>query len=123
MVGFPSVAGTLTKRYFKGINTTMDDGAIVVETPIAFDHIQTPVNTDDLAPTLTAHGNVAISHQAIVRRLTPVETERLMCWPDNWTAPPGLKASLSRRYAACGDGVVSVVPFWIALGLKAIWSD
>lgn len=48
-----------------------------------------------------------------VRRLTPVECERLMGWPDGWTAPPGVKAPDSKRYAACGDGVVSHVSEWI----------
>lgn len=48
-----------------------------------------------------------------VRRLTPVECERLMGWPDGFTAPPGIKAPDSKRYAACGDGVVANVSEWI----------
>ncbi len=54
-----------------------------------------------------------------VRRLTPVECERLMSWPDGWTAPPGVKAPDSRRYAACGDGVVANVAEWIGRGILA----
>jgi DNA (cytosine-5)-methyltransferase 1 len=56
---------------------------------------------------------------ASVRRLTPVECERLMSWPDSWTAPNGIKAPDSRRYAACGDGVVANVAEWIGIGIKA----
>ena len=55
-----------------------------------------------------------------VRRLTPVECERLMGWPDGWTAPDGVKASDSKRYAACGDGIVAPVAFWIADRIRMI---
>ncbi len=47
-----------------------------------------------------------------VRRLTPVECERLQAWPDNWTDPSGT-APDSRRYAAAGDGVTATVSEWI----------
>ena len=53
---------------------------------------------------------------AAVRRLTPLECERLMGWPDGWTDIPWNKkdhAPDSRRYAACGNGVVAPVAQWI----------
>lgn len=55
-----------------------------------------------------------------VRRLVPVECERLMSWPDGWTAPAGVKAPDSKRYAACGDGVVANVAEWIARRMIAV---
>lgn len=61
--------------------------------------------------------NLAIGGGAGVRRLTPVECERLMSWPDDWTAIDGPDTPDSRRYAACGDGVVSNVAEWIAAGI------
>ena len=39
-----------------------------------------------------------------IRRLTPLECERLMGWPDNWTI-----GSDTQRYKQCGNGVVSKV--------------
>ncbi len=54
-----------------------------------------------------------------VRRLTPVECERLMSWPDGWTAIDGPDTPDGRRYAACGDGVVSNVTEWIARRILA----
>lgn len=42
-----------------------------------------------------------------VRRLTPLETERLQGLPDNWTNIPG--ASDSQRYRAIGNGIA--LPF------------
>lgn len=63
---------------------------------------------------------VKVVEGAHVRRLTPVECERLMGWPDGWTAPEGVKAPDSRRYHACGDGVVANVAEWIGRRLIAI---
>lgn len=66
-----------------------------------------------------------------IRRLTPTECERLMSWPDGWTAPTGQGTytkeagrwrltsgtSDTRRYKACGNGVVANCAEWIARGI------
>lgn len=52
-----------------------------------------------------------------VRRLTPLECERLMGWPDGWTEPAG---SDSARYRACGNGVAAPVTHWIGLNIKEL---
>lgn len=54
--------------------------------------------------------------QMIVRRLTPVECERLMGWPDDHTLfrADGKTNSDSTRYKMCGNGVASPVAKWIA---------
>lgn len=50
-----------------------------------------------------------------IRRLTPIECERLMSWPDNWTKygvnekGETVEISDSQRYKMCGNGVVSAV--------------
>ena len=51
-----------------------------------------------------------------VRRLTPIECERLMGWPDNHTlhrADGGVNSDTA-RYKMCGNGVASPVAQWIA---------
>jgi DNA (cytosine-5)-methyltransferase 1 len=61
------------------------------------------------------------------RRLTPLECERLMSWPDQWTAhglkEDGIEYALSdtARYRLCGNGVGSVVAEWIARRL--VWAE
>lgn len=52
----------------------------------------------------------------VVRRLTPIECERLMGWPDNHTLyrADGKENSDSTRYKMCGNGVASPVAEWIA---------
>jgi DNA (cytosine-5)-methyltransferase 1 len=54
----------------------------------------------------------------VVRRLTPLECERLMGWPDNHTAI-GTNGAVSdtQRYKMCGNGVASPVAQWIAAHL------
>jgi DNA (cytosine-5)-methyltransferase 1 len=50
-----------------------------------------------------------------VRRLTPIECERLMGWPDNWTHTrhDGKQQADSHRYQQIGNGVVANVAQWI----------
>lgn len=49
-----------------------------------------------------------------VRRLTPLECNRLMGWPDNHTAI-GVNGPISdtNQYKMCGNGVASPVAQWI----------
>lgn len=76
-----------------------------------------------VSPTLKAqsHGHepmaVDIEDSNIrIRKLTPVECERLMSWPDNWTKfgtdenGKTYELSNSARYKACGNGIVSNIP-------------
>lgn len=80
-----------------------------------------------------AQGGHLVEGEVGVRRLTPVECERLMGWPDGWTMVDGEPVyvhrrgrwerergtSDSERYAACGDGVVAPVAEWIGRGILA----
>ena len=56
-----------------------------------------------------------------IRRFTPVETERLMGWPDDHTRwnDLGQEAPDGKRYEACGDGVIAPVAQWIGERLIA----
>jgi DNA (cytosine-5)-methyltransferase 1 len=57
-----------------------------------------------------------------VRRLTPLECERLMGWPDDhtrWKAD-GTEQADTHRYKQCGNGVASPVAQWIGKHLLEI---
>jgi len=55
-------------------------------------------------------GGIAIHEPTMaVRRLTPLECERLMGWPDGWTDGQ----ADTHRYKQCGNGVASPVAQWI----------
>lgn len=66
--------------------------------------------------TLTHTDIHAVSQKMNVRRLTPIECERLMGWPDNWTDGQ----TDGHRYKQCGNGVASPVAFWIGSQLKKL---
>ena len=57
-----------------------------------------------------------------VRRLTPLECERLMGWPDDHTRynSDGSEQADTHRYKQCGNGVASPVARWIAQHLLNI---
>ena len=66
----------------------------------------------DTAPTLrTGRHGLKVSDDVRIRRLTPIECERLQGFPDNWTAE-GIDGPISdsQRYKMCGNAVtVNVV--------------
>ncbi len=57
--------------------------------------------------TLTATDKHGIYDGALIRRLTPLECERLQGFPDNWTAVEGM--SDTQRYKMCGNAVTTNV--------------
>jgi DNA (cytosine-5)-methyltransferase 1 len=61
------------------------------------------------------HAQTFIASDAVVRRLLPIECERLMGWGDDhtrWKAD-GTEQADSHRYKQCGNGVASPVATWI----------
>jgi DNA (cytosine-5)-methyltransferase 1 len=100
-------------------------GMVVEDDATAFSHTQgLDPQAGKLSPTLRANGGgMETHHGPRVRRLTPMECERLQGYPDGWTDIPWRKkdhAPDSRRYAACGNGVTSTVAFWIAARLAVV---
>lgn len=77
---------------------------------------------DGTTPTLTVGSSVgvpsplAVATTTVVRRLTPLECERLMGWDDFHTLyrADGKTNTDTARYKMCGNGVASPVAHWIA---------
>lgn len=125
------IAGTLPSNQQGGQRTTDIAGAYVyrksrraqsVEDAESWvdDGIANTLNQFDTGDTRTTH---VVAGAPTVRRLTPTECERLMGWPDGWTDIPWNKkdhAPDSRRYAACGNGVVAPVAYWIGARLAEV---
>jgi DNA (cytosine-5)-methyltransferase 1 len=80
--------------------------------------IETARSLSSLRPSVQSHhAQTFIAEPTMqVRRLTPVECERLMGWPDNHTLhrADGKTNSDTTRYKMCGNGVASPVARWIA---------
>jgi len=86
----------------------------------------TPWSADETG-TLQARAFKGLNHENVrdgqavvqtygVRRLTPVECERLQAFPDGWTEPAG---SDSARYKALGNAVTVNTVGWILRRMKA----
>jgi DNA (cytosine-5)-methyltransferase 1 len=71
--------------------------------------------------TLNATGVHAIANKYQVRRLTPVETERLQGFPDGWTDVGN--PSVAKRYNALGRSMAVPVMKWIGNQIKGATSD
>jgi DNA (cytosine-5)-methyltransferase 1 len=124
----PEVAWCLQERDAKGPDSDTKDG------DGAPSEVLPPLSADadkgDQEPVLAVHPTLAAStggpgsqdwqqHAAVaspadgagVRRLTPVECERLQGFPDGWTLVPG--ASDSSRYRQLGNAVAVPCAEWI----------
>lgn len=77
----------------------------------------TSVHKDNyVVGTLRSSNPNGVLHQQTIRRLTPIECERLQGFPDNWTLANGI--SDTQRYKMCGNAVtVDVVE---AVGKKIL---
>lgn len=69
----------------------------------------------ELAPTLTVGSKSLVAYGSTCRRYSPIEQERLMGWPDGWTARginergQHVEISDTQRYKMMGNGVVAPV--------------
>lgn len=79
----------------------------------------------ELAYTQNATGVMGVSVNTSVRRLLPVECERLMGFPDNWTripwrGKPEEKCPDGPRYKACGNSMCVNVMRWIGMRIENV---
>jgi hypothetical protein len=134
VIAFPSTGGSM------GINADCDrlaptlrvgSGLGIPSPPaVAFSHYSSDASPGDVSPTMRSGTNVsghAVQHGAAVRRLTPLECERLQGWPSvdgrGWTDIPWNgkpHAPDGKRYAAAGNGVTATVAYWIAARLAEV---
>jgi DNA (cytosine-5)-methyltransferase 1 len=80
-----------------------------------FENFLPTLKSSQQAPTVVIDGRW-------MRRLTPLECERAMGWPDDhtrWTAD-GKEQVDTVRLSQCGNGVVTPVAKWVAKHVKAI---
>ena len=124
---YGDVAGTLTARHDS--SPCVDRGATIVYENHAQNSRVKPCG--ECSPHLNAKagtggGNLPIVLGAFtVRRLTPVECERLMGFPDNWTripwrGKPEEQCPDSPRYKACGNSMCVNVMRWIGMRIEYV---
>lgn len=132
MLGFGHYADDDTASALKQRDYKDATDLIVHESPILIDRaafnqgenaLYVPYISDDpVSPSIVARGPHATFSQNQLRRLTCVESERLMGWPDNHTLfrADGKTNNETNRYKMCGNGVASPVAQWIGEQIVAI---
>lgn len=79
-------------------------------------------SSEDVSPSLGALNTMAVATQWAVRRLTPLECERLMGFPDGHTSVPhkGKPATDGPRYKALGNSWAVNCARWIGERIEAV---
>ena len=115
---------TVSSKWAKGNGGPASDECQNLITGVAFSENQrAEVLETEYAHQLTSGGGKpgqgysAVREGASVRRLTPIECERLQALPDGWTQLG--RTPDSKRYAALGDAVTATVAEWIGRRLIA----
>lgn len=126
----PECANPLTHRMHKGINTTLDEGQTPI--PVAFDLNQITSKTNRSQPDPAVHHTLPattcpphLASPMAVRRLTPVECERLQGFPDNFTRIPWRNKPAERcpdgpRYKALGNSMAVNVMQWLGQRIQLV---
>lgn len=120
-------------QYQEGVGTLRSNGGdlgggsetLIAEPMLSFDtQFGSNANVfEDQSPTLKAsQAAPSVQHEMAVRRLTPLECERLMGWPDDHTRykADGTEQADTHRYKQCGNGVASPVAEWIGKQLMKL---
>ena len=104
------VSPTLTSR--QGVNSNDAGGGNVA---VAVHRLQDPVTADEIALPIDTKDSGAVLALSDVRRLTPLECERLMGLPDGYTAIDwkGKPLSNSARYKLLGNSIAINCLSWI----------
>jgi len=116
------VAPAVTSKWAKGTGGPSGDEAqnLVTDTALGFNWQSggdaRGLDLTDQPSALTTQQTPAVLMTIGVRRLTPVECERLQAFPDGWTEPAG---SDSARYKALGNAVTVNTVGWILRRMKA----
>lgn len=113
----PLVQPAVPFRKSKRASSTTDN-----ETSVPADVTNT-LNNFDLGDTRTTHA--VVERPMAVRRLTPVECERLQGFPDNWSripwkGKPETECPDGPRYKACGNSMAVPCMFWIGQRIAAV---
>jgi len=120
---FKDVFPTLDGHYWKGIQNNQGRGAVMQVRPVLTPHRDSKRQNgrrvkdhNESAFTLTAQDRHGVIVGERLRRLTPLECERLQGLPDNFTKfyEDGTQVSDAERYERCGRTVTIPVIYEIA---------
>jgi len=111
------------------IEALVNDATLITSTvsallrPITLPVSPSSQNSDSTLRTLCCCVAAVIS--GYIPEGTPIGSSYALeiTWTSGWTAPEGVKAPDSKRYAACGDGIVSWCAYWIGGRIQMIEAE
>jgi len=128
---YPADAPVPTLTTGTGIGNA--SGPKLGERPIGFHATQDPISNEEVFPALGTGGSSGAGSLAVaipdsvmaVRKLTPLECERLQGFPDNWTQipwrnKPAENCPNGHRYKAMGNSMAVPVMGWIGKRLSIV---
>jgi site-specific DNA-cytosine methylase len=112
------IAGTVSAKWAKGTGGPAGDEHYNLITQKRFGEYEQGCGTLTANTGRAKTGETLVNNRYSVRRLTPLECDRLQDYPDDWTLIPG--ASDSARYKADGNSVAVCCPEYVLEGIKEI---
>ena len=120
-------SATLSSREHKGLSCGRDGltSAAVLAFPTEMSGTQV-ASTENQSPALSVKHTTSVATQsAAPRRLTPIECERLMGFPDNFTQIPYRNKATEdcptgHRYKALGNSMAVPVMRWLGEGIEMV---
>ena len=110
--------------FFRSLPTGFFYASILPTEPQAFTAISSPRQRTNSVIEPKEEVTQQINSQATVRRLLPVECERLMGFPDNhtrivWKGKPEEDCPDAPRYKACGNSMAVNCMMWLGERIRA----
>jgi len=105
---------------------------------VAFHASQDPIHSEEHTPALGSNATIGYQQNLTVRRLTPIECERLQGFPDNWTSEKmevvlegnewkatgkAVKQADGPRYKQMGNAVTVNVAEWIGKQIGKVLNE
>jgi DNA (cytosine-5)-methyltransferase 1 len=125
---FDDTAPTVTSRFGTGGNNV--SLVVPVASPDVLNKKQNGIrfkNNGDPIHTLTARDRHGVYDGNLIRKITPLECERLQGFPDHWTQygidenGKTVEMSDSRRYRAIGNAITVNIPAWIKTNIERVY--
>jgi len=84
--GVVSWNGDITPKTSEDVSVTLRSQQGGEGVGVAFHASQDPIHSEEYTPALGSNATIGYQQNLTVRRLTPIECERLQGFPDNWTS-------------------------------------
>jgi len=121
----PQIVGALTAKGLGAMGAPEVDGGHYLPIPQIVGALSDGAHHGGVTNGQDAYTGRVFPAGGGVRRLTPLECERLMGWPDDWTrwTAGGKEIADSHRYRMAGNGVVASVAEWLGHRIVSVDAD